>query len=317
MTFYPVRHVFPALNLFFYCPFMAKEPSRLSSPQAPMSLQRALGWSIFWIVLAIICGLIIGLTDERGWEVAVEYYAGYAIEKALSVDNLFVFLMLFSHFKIGIENQRRILNYGIIGVLVLRALMIFGGIGLVNEFEWLLYVFGVLIIYTGFVMAFGKEKEFDPSKNSIIRLIRKFIPVTDDYHGDKFFIIRHGKRFATPMFVVLLVIELTDVMFAIDSIPAVFAVSRDPLVVYASNIFAVLGLRSLYFLLERMQQFFAHMKKGVGVVLWFVGFKMLYPLINPDHHIDVRLSLVIILGILLISVLVSIKAKPTDIPADY
>jgi len=295
---------------------MAKEQSKFSLPQAPMSLQRALGWSIFWIVLAILTGIAIAFISPRGWEVALEYYAGYAIEKALSVDNLFVFLMLFSHFRIATENQRRILNYGIVGVLILRGVMIFGGITLVNEFEWLLYVFGVLVIYTGFVMAFGKEKEFDPSRNVIIRLTRKFIPVTDDYHGDHFFVMKDAKRYATPLFVVLLVIELTDVMFAIDSIPAVFAVSRDPIVVYSSNILAVLGLRSLYFLLERMQQFFAHMKKGVGIVLWFVGFKMLYPLINPDHHIDIRLSLVIILGILLISVLVSLKAKPIPIPGE-
>jgi tellurite resistance protein TerC len=296
--------------------FMAKGPSKFSSPQAPMSLQRAVGWSLFWIGLALATGVVIAFISPRGWEVALEYYAGYAIEKALSVDNLFVFLMLFSHFRIATENQRRILNYGIIGVLLLRGLMIFGGISLVNEFEWVLYVFGVLVIYTGFIMAFGKEKEFDPSRNTVIRLTRKLIPVTDTYHGDHFFVIKGAKRYATPLFVVLIVIELTDVMFAVDSIPAVFSVSRDPLVVYSSNILAVLGLRSLYFLLERMQQFFAHMKKGVGVVLWFVGFKMLYPLINPHHHIDIRLSLVIILGILLISVLVSLKAKPVDIPGE-
>lgn len=289
---------------------MPAKLSRFSSPQAPMSLQRALGWSIFWIVLALATGIGVAFISPRGWEAALEYYAGYAIEKALSVDNLFVFLMLFSHFKIETRNQRRILNYGIVGVLLLRGLMIFGGISLVNEFEWILYIFGVLIIYTGFVLAFGKEKEFDPERNMIIRVTRKIIPVTHDFDGEHFFVHHHGKLHATTLFVVLIVIELTDVMFAIDSIPAVFAVSRDSLVVYASNILAVLGLRSLYFLLERMQQFFAHMKKGVGVVLWFVGFKMLYPLIYPHHHIDIRLSLAIIIGILLISILVSIKAKP-------
>lgn len=291
---------------------MERNPLKYSLPQAPMTLQRALGWSIFWILLAILTGVGIALLEPRGWDVAMEYYAGYAIEKALSVDNLFVFLMLFSHFKIESANQRRILNYGIIGVLMLRGIMIFGGISLVNEFEWLLYIFGVIVIYTGFIMAFGREKEFDPSRNRIIRLTRKFIPVTDNYHGHHFFIKREGKRFATPLFVVLLVIELTDVMFAVDSIPAVFAVSRDPLVVYSSNILAVLGLRSLYFLLERMQQFFVHMKKGVGVVLWFVGFKMLYPLVNPDHHVPIELSLAIILGILIVSVLVSLRVKPVQ-----
>lgn len=275
---------------------------------APMSFQRALLWSIFWIGLSL--GFALYLWRFEGAELALQFLAGYTIEKALSVDNLFVFLMLFTHFKIEPKMQRRVLNYGILGVIILRGIMIFAGIGLVNEYEWLMYIFGVLIIYTGFVMTFGKEEEFDPDKNRIIKWTRKIINVTNDYDGDKFFTMKNGKRFATPLFVVLLVVELTDVLFAIDSIPAVFAVTRDPMIVFSSNMLAVFGLRSLYFLLERMQQAFRFVKKGVGIILWFVGIKMLVPLIIPGYHIDIMVSLMIIIGILLGSILLSALINP-------
>jgi tellurite resistance protein TerC len=265
-----------------------------------MSFQRALLWSIFWIGLSLITALVIWQANTE--QHALAFLAGYTIEKALSIDNLFVFLMLFSHFKITPSMQRRVLNWGVVGVLVLRGLMIFVGIGLVNEFEWLMFVFGALVIYTGFMMSFGKESEFDPSKNKIIRLARRLFIVTDDFHGDKFFVRSRGRRAVTPLFVVLLVIELTDVLFAFDSIPAIFAVSRDPLIVYSSNIMAVLGLRSLYFLLERMHDAFRFVKKGVGVILWFVGFKMLAPLFWTGFEPSILVSLLVILIILLGSI---------------
>lgn len=280
----------------------------------PMSLQRALLWSIFWVGLSLSFALY--LWEYQNHEFALAFLAGYTIEKALSVDNLFVFLMLFTHFQIQPKHQRRILNYGIMGVVILRGIMIFAGIGLINEFEWLLYIFGIIIIYTGFVMAFGKEKEFDPDTSTIVRWTRKLIPVSNEFHGDKFFIIHEGKRFATPMLVVLIVIELTDILFAIDSIPAVFAVSREPLIVFSSNILAVLGLRSLYFLLERMQQAFRFVKKGVGLILWFVGVKMLLPLISGGHHISVMTSLMVIVGILLGSILLSALIKQQEEDAE-
>ncbi len=275
---------------------------------APMSFQKALLWSMFWIGLSL--GFALYLWQYEGAEIALQFLAGYTIEKALSVDNLFVFLMLFSHFKIKPKLQRRVLNYGIMGVIVLRGVMIFAGIGLVNEYEWLMYIFGVLILYTGFVMTFGKEEEFDPDKNRIIKLTRKFMNVTNEYDGEKFFTMKNGKRYATPLFVVLLVVELTDVLFAIDSIPAVFAVTRDPMIVFSSNMLAVFGLRSLYFLLERTQQAFRFVKKGVGVILWFVGVKMLVPLVIPGYHIDIMVSLMIIVGILLGSILLSALINP-------
>ena len=275
-----------------------------------MTFQRALLWSLFWIGISLATALV--LWEYYGDELALAFLAGYTIEKALSVDNLFIFLMLFTHFKISPHNQRRVLNYGIIGVVILRGLMIFAGIGLVNQFEWLMYIFGVIIIYTGFIMSFGKEEEFDPETSKIIKWTRKIFPIAEGYHGDKFFIRTNGIRYATPLFVVLVVVELTDVLFAVDSIPAIFAVSRDPLVVFSSNIMAVLGLRSLYFLLERMQQAFRFVKKGVGIILWFVGVKMLLPLVADGYHIPVMTSLFVIVGILLVSILLSaiIKEKP-------
>jgi tellurite resistance protein TerC len=263
---------------------------------------------MFWIGLSLAFALY--LWQYQSAEIALQFLAGYTIEKALSVDNLFVFLMLFTHFKIKPKLQRRVLNYGIMGVIILRGVMIFAGIGLVNEYEWLMYIFGVLILYTGFVMSFGKEEEFDPDKNRIIKLTRKFMNVTNEYDGDKFFTMQNGKRFATPLFVVLLVVELTDVLFAIDSIPAVFAVTRDPMIVFSSNMLAVFGLRSLYFLLERMQQAFRFVKKGVGIILWFVGVKMLIPLFIPHYHIPVMISLMVIIGILLGSILLSALINP-------
>lgn len=269
-----------------------------------MSFQRALLWSIFWIGLSLATSLVIW--EFYSHEHALAFLAGYTIEKALSVDNLFVFLMLFAHFKVNSKQQRRVLNWGVAGVLLLRGVMIFVGIGLVNQFEWLMYIFGAIVVYTGLVMAFGKEKEFDPSKSTIIKLTRKFIHVTDDFQGEKFFVRYGGKLAATPLFVVLMIIELTDVLFAVDSIPAIFAVSRDPMIVYSSNILAVLGLRSLYFLLERMQEAFRFVKKGVGIILWFVGFKMLAPLISESIHPSILVSLVVIISILLGSILLSL-----------
>jgi tellurite resistance protein TerC len=279
--------------------------------EIPMSFQRAILWSIFWIGLSLSFALV--LWEFESHDHALAFLAGYTIEKALSIDNLFVFLMLFSHFEVAPRLQRRALNYGIVGVIILRGIMIFAGIGLVNKFEWLMYVFGAIVIYTGFIMAFGnEEKEFDPKSSKIIKFTRKLFPVADDYHGDKFFIWREGKRFATPLFVVLVVVELTDVLFAVDSIPAIFAVSRDPLIVFSSNILAVLGLRSLYFLLERMHQAFHYVKKGVGIILWFVGIKMLLPILGSQYHISIVASLAVIVSILLGSILVSVLMKKEE-----
>jgi tellurite resistance protein TerC len=269
-----------------------------------MPFRTALIWSLAWIGLSLLTAA--GIYQFYGAELAMAFLAGYAIEKALSVDNLFVFLMLFSHFKVGQHAQRRVLNYGIIGVLVLRGILIFFGIALVNQFEWLMYVFGVIVIYTGVVMAFGRETEFDPNSNRIIRWTRKLIPVSNHYDGDRFFSRHNGHLLATPLFVVLVVVEITDLLFAVDSIPAIFSVSRDPMIVYSSNMLAVLGLRSLYFLLERAHEIFRFVKKGVGIILWFVGVKMILPLVYHEAHISTAVSLSVVLGILAISIVASV-----------
>lgn len=274
-----------------------------------MTFQRALAWSIFWIGLSLLAAL--GIRMHFGPEVAEAFLTGYTLEKALSVDNLFVFLMVFSYFKVDRHAQRRVLNWGIIGVLILRGVLIFLGLELVERFEWLMYVFGAIVIYTGFVMAFGSdEAEFHPDKNLAVRIARRFFTVTRQHHGERFFVRENGKRMVTPLFIVLLVIELTDVVFAVDSIPAIFAVTRDPFVVYSSNVLAVLGLRSLYFLLERMHNSFRFVKSGVGVILWFVGVKMLMPLFWPHLEIPNILSLFVIIAVLTISIVLSVTIKP-------
>jgi len=277
-----------------------------------MSFQRALAWSVVWIGLSLLVAL--GVYIYVGSIQAEAFLTGYALEKALSVDNLFVFLMLFTYFGVKKDAQRRILNYGLIGVLVLRGILIFVGIELVRNFEWIMYVFGAIVIYTGFIMAFGSEKEFDPKKSWSIKIASKLFTVSHDYHGHHFFTRLNGKRVATPLFLVLFVIELTDVIFAIDSIPAIFAVTRDPFIVYSSNILAVLGLRSLYFLLERAHDSFRFVKQGVGLILWFIGVKMLLPAFLPHLEIPNVLALAVVLFILMMSVILSVSIKKKKDP---
>jgi tellurite resistance protein TerC len=274
-----------------------------------MSFQQALAWSLFWIGLSLLVAL--GISMYFGSAPATAFLTGYALEKALSIDNLFVFLMLFTYFRVGRAAQRRALNYGIIGVLVLRGLLIFVGIALIQQFEWLMYVFGAIVIYTGFIMAFGGNEEFDPSKSRIVRLVSKVFTISTEYHDTRFFVRQNGKKIATQLFLVLVVIEVMDVLFAVDSVPAIFSVTRDPIIVYSSNILAILGLRSLYFLLERAHDAFHFVKHGVGVILWFVGVKMILPAFWPAARIDNTIALGVILVILLVSIVLSVWIKPS------
>lgn len=282
---------------------------------ASKSFQRALLWSLFWIGFSLLSALLIWLLVPNGGEHALAFLAGYLIEESLSVDNLFVFLMLFTYFKITRPLQHRVLNYGIIGVIILRGIMIFAGIALVSRYEFLMYIFGAIVLYTAFKIFFGNENEFDADKSLVIKWTRKIFSVTNEFHGDKFFIRQAGKLIATPLFVVLIVVEFTDLLFALDSIPAIFAVTREPLIIYGSNILAVLGLRSLYFLLERMQSAFRFVQKGVAVILVFVGAKMIAPLFWKDFSISTLNSLIIILGILLLSILASLVFPKKKIKA--
>jgi tellurite resistance protein TerC len=281
-------------------------PQQIYHTDAPMPFQRAMLWSLFWIGLSLITALAIWLAVPNGAEHSIAFLAGYIIEESLSVDNLFVFLMLFTYFKIVPDVQRRVLNYGIIGVIILRGIMIFAGIGLLNRFEFLMYIFGAIVLYSAFRLFFGSEREFDAEKSIIIKWTRKFIPITNEFHGKMFFIREAGKLIATPLFVVVVVVEFTDFLFAFDSIPAIFAVTRNPLIIYGSNILAVLGLRSLYFLLERMQSAFRFVERGVALILFFVGAKMIAPLFWKDFQVSTLVSLIIILSILIVSILLSL-----------
>ncbi len=270
-------------------------------------VKEALGWSAFWIFLALCFNA--GVYYFLGRQAALEFLTGYLLEKSLSVDNLFVFLLIFSCFKVPAVYQHKTLFWGIIGALMMRAIFILTGVTLIHKFHWMIYLFGGFLVFTGIKLFFEKEKEFVPEKNLAIRLFRKLMPVTSIYHEAKFFIKEHGKLTATPLFVVLIVIETTDVIFAVDSIPAILSITTDPFIVYTSNIFAILGLRALYFALAGMMEMFHYLHYGLGTILVFVGGKML----AADYfHIPIGVSLAIIGAILLASIVFSLifaKAK--------
>ncbi|MBT1072454.1 TerC family protein [Pelotalea chapellei] len=267
-----------------------------------VSYKEALTWTGIWISLAMLFNG--GIYYYMGKTKALEFFTGYVIEKSLSVDNLFVFIMIFSYFSISKKNQPQILKWGIIGALVMRAIFIFVGIELLNAFHWMIYIFGGILIFTGIKMAFGGEDKVEPEKNLLVQLVRKFIPITKRNSGDRFFISRCGKRAATPLFLTLVMVESSDVIFALDSIPAVFAVTRDPFIVYTSNVFTIMGLRALYFLLANVMGMFAYLKIGISFILAFVGVKML--LAETRFEIPVHFSLGVIFGVLTISIISSI-----------
>ncbi len=267
-----------------------------------VSVREALGWSAFWIGLSM--AFCVGIWVWMGGHKAVEFLTGYVVEYALSVDNIFVFLLVFGYFKVRAEHQHKVLFWGIIGAFVMRAAMIFAGTALIHRFEWIIYIFGVFLIYTGIKLAFGRENEVEPAKNPAIKLLRRVMPVSPKYDGAKFFTQLDGKRAATPLFVVLLVIETTDLLFAVDSIPAILAITHDQFIVYTSNICAILGLRSLYFALAGVMDLFHFLKYGLSFVLSFVGLKML--LSHTPLKIPTPVSLVIIIMALTISILISV-----------
>lgn len=274
--------------------------------QHEVSVSEALKMSAVWIGVSLLfCAGIYWMYPSDPHEKAMEFLAGYLIEKSLSMDNLFVFLTLFSFFGVQRKYQHEVLFWGIFGALVLRSIFIFAGTAMIQNFEWILGIFGLFLIYTGIKM-FGHNDngQVDPSKNIIVKLFKKFFPVTDQMHEDRFFIIENGKRLATPLFIALLVIETTDVAFAVDSIPAVFSVSRDPFIVLTSNIFAILGLRALYFALAAVAKYFTYLKYGLGIILSFVGVKMLLALYEID--VPTPLSLFIIFGVLVLSMGLSV-----------
>ena len=262
---------------------------------------RSYKWLFFWIGLAAL--FAIGINFTLGSEKALEFVGGYLIEFSLSIDNVFVFLMIFMSFGIKEHAQHRVLMYGIIGAIVLRFIFIFFGLSLVDNFKWVLYVFGVILIISAIRMVKGHE-EGDVQDKNIMKIIRKVIHTTPDFRGEKFFVKENGKLMATPLFAVLVLVESSDIMFAVDSVPAVISVSRDLFIIYTSNIFAILGLRQLFFVVEHMQEKFQYVKYGVAVILAFTGVKLLLGIVNI--HINIILSISIISGLLLLSIIASV-----------
>jgi tellurite resistance protein TerC len=276
-----------------------------------VSVKEAASWSLVWISLALLfnAGMWWYLNGTLGPEIAdrkaLEFFTGYLIEKSLSVDNVFVFLLIFSAFHVPAEFQRRVLVYGVLGAIVMRAVMILAGAWVVREFNWVLYFFGFFLVVTGIRMLLMAETEPDMTKNPVLKFARKHLRISDDHHGEKFVVMKNGVRYFTPLFLVLILVEVSDVVFAVDSIPAIFAITTDPFIVFTSNIFAIMGLRALYFLLADMADRFHLLKFGLAFVLMFVGIKML---VVKWLHVPTSVSLLVIGGLLVSSIIASLIA---------
>ena len=277
-----------------------------------VSIKEAAGWSLVWVSVACAFGgwLWWTLANDPAYGEAVanqktlEFFTGYVIEKSLAVDNIFVFLMIFGFFKVPVEYQRRVLLYGVFGAIVLRTVMVFLGAALVAEFSWILYVFGAFLLFTGLKMMLPeKEEEQDLTNNALLKFLRGHIRMTNDYHGEAFFVIKDGLRYATPMFLVLVMVELSDVVFAVDSIPAIFAVTMDPFIVLTSNIFAILGLRAMFFLLADVADRFHLLRYGLAIVLSFIGLKLL---LLQVFHVPIGISLGVVFSVIGGSVIASL-----------
>ncbi len=271
-----------------------------------ISMKEAGIWSAVWVALAGVFS--VGLYHWFGAERALEFTTGYLIEKALAVDNIFVFVVIFTTFAVPAVYQHRVLFWGVLGALAMRAGFILAGGAFLQRFHWAMYVFGALLAVTGIKLLVQRNQEMHPEKNPVVRWFQKFFPVTHEFHGDKFLILSNGRRYATPLLVALVAVEVSDLIFAVDSIPAIFAITSDPFIVFTSNIFAILGLRSLYFLLARVITKFAYLKVGLSVVLIFVGAKML---LVDLYKVPIVASLLIIASILVISIVVSLLKRPT------
>ncbi|EBP7120014.1 TerC family protein [Salmonella enterica] len=273
-----------------------------------MSMKQAAGWSILWVTLSLLFNAAFWwhLAETQGREVAdpqaLAFLTGYLIEKSLAVDNVFVWLMLFSYFSVPPALQRRVLVYGVLGAIVLRTIMIFAGTWLITQFEWLLYVFGAFLLFTGVKMALAKEDESGIGEKPMVRWLRGHLRMTDTIENEHFFVRKNGLLYATPLLLVLIMVEFSDVIFAVDSIPAIFAVTTDPFIVLTSNLFAILGLRAMYFLLSGVAERFSMLKYGLAVILVFIGIKML---IVDFYHIPIAISLGVVFGILTITLVIN------------
>jgi tellurite resistance protein TerC len=268
-------------------------------------VKEALIWSTVWITLALLFNLFVFV--KFGRTPALEFLTGYVIEYSLSVDNIFVFILIFTFFAVPDRYQHKVLFWGILGALIMRGIFIFAGVALITRFTWIVIIFGGFLVFTGIKMLFQKEIKIEPDKNPVIRFFKKFLPVTSELHGNRLFVRQNRRMYATPLFMVLIIIDVSDLIFAVDSIPAILAISHNTFIVYTSNIFAILGLRSLYFAVTGIMGYFRYLKTGLAFVLTFVGIKMLASFFH--FEIPILLSLAIIISILLISVLASVFIK--------
>jgi tellurite resistance protein TerC len=269
-----------------------------------LSMREATIWSIVWVVVALVFNAIVWVW--LGHQKALEFFTGYLVEKALSADNIFVFAVLFNYFAVPPEYRHRVLFWGVLGAIVFRLTFILAGTALLKKFHWVVYIFGIIVIVSGIKLLMRKDEEIDPERNPVLRLARRFLPITPNYHGQKFFVRLNGKFMATPLTLVLLVVESTDIVFAVDSIPAIFAITRDPFIVFTSNVCAILGLRALYFLLEGMIRLFRYLDEGLAVILVFIGIKML---VSEFYKIPTWVALGFVAAVLAITITLSLMAE--------
>ena len=306
----PTNWIFWLAFLLFVLTMLVLDLGVFNRKAHDVKFREALTWTAVWIALAAVFAVLLYFFGHQmtgstrpNHTLSLEFVTGYLIEEALSVDNLFVFLLIFRYFQVPSQFQHKVLFWGIIGALVMRLFFIFAGVALINRFHWIIYLFGALLFYAGFKLLKGTESAIDPADNVLVKVARKFLRVTDDFHGGDFFVERHNRTWVTPLFLVLLVVETTDVAFAIDSIPAVLAITRDPFIVFTSNVFAILGLRSLYFALAGMIEIFHFLNYGLAIILAFIGAKMIA---SEFINIPIVVALGVVLGVLAISILASV-----------
>jgi tellurite resistance protein TerC len=307
----PSNWIFWLLFNLFVLAMLTLDLGVFHRKQHVVGFREAIGWTTVWVSLAGVFAVfiylwghtLVGHLGRSNGELSLEFVTGYLIEESLSVDNLFVFLLIFRYFQVPKQHQHGVLFWGVVGALVMRAVFIIAGIKLLNHFEWVIYIFGAILIYSGIKLFGQQDQKIDPEKNLLLRGFRKLFPVTNEYHGEKFFVKRGAIRYATPLAVVLLIIETTDVLFAADSIPAVLAITREPFIVYTSNVFAILGLRSLYFALAGMIETFHLLHYGLSIILIFIGVKMLG---SHYYKIPIGIALGVVAGVLLLSIIGSL-----------
>ena len=303
-----ITYVHWVLFLLFLITMLTIDLGVFNKKSHTIGYKEALLFSAVWITLALIFNF--GVFRYMGNQKGMEFLTGYLLEYSLSVDNIFIFVLLFGFFNVPKRYHHKVLFWGIVGAIIMRAVLIGLGIALVSQFHWILYVFGIFLIITSIKMFFSKDDVVEPDKNPVVKLFRKYFPVKDSYVKDKFFVIENAKKFATPLFIVLIIIETTDLVFAFDSIPAILSITQDPFIVFTSNAFAILGLRSLYFALANLMDKFKYLKFGLAVVLFFIGIKML---IADIFHISITLSLIVVASLIFISVIISlINSKITN-----